>query len=102
MRPVPWGALALTALALAALGGTGLPRPWAAPALQPLTQGLLGAWTLLGWIANVAICGALSTPHERYNMRVIWLLPIAASVIVARAVIIQRRAPIARNLVIGS
>ena len=54
MRPVPWGALALTGLALAALGGTWLSRPWAPPALQPLTQGLLGAWTLwrlghLGW-----------------------------------------------------
>ncbi|MEH3123952.1 MAG: hypothetical protein PGN16_18620 [Sphingomonas phyllosphaerae] len=75
---------------------------WAARRADLREQALLGAWTLLGWIANVAICGALSTPHERYNMRVIWLLPIAASVIVARAVIIQRRAPIARNLAIGS
>jgi len=46
MRPVPWGALALTGLALAAFGGTWIPRPWAPPALQPLTQGLLGAWVL--------------------------------------------------------
>jgi hypothetical protein len=46
MRAVLWGALGVTVLALAALGGTWLPRPWAAPALQPLTQGLLGAWTL--------------------------------------------------------
>jgi hypothetical protein len=54
MRPVPWGALTLTGLALVALGGTWIPRPWAAPALQPLTQGLLGAWTLwrLGSLAH--------------------------------------------------
>jgi hypothetical protein len=75
---------------------------WAALRADLREQAQLGAWALTGWIANVAICGALSTPHDRYNMRVIWLLPIVAAVIVARTVIVRRRAPVAQNLVIGS
>ena len=48
---------------------------------------LIGAWRrlplsaqiiILGVIMDVAICGALSTPHDRYLMRVAWLLPLAA------------------------
>lgn len=33
---------------------------------------------LLGVLVNVIICGALSTPHDRYLMRVAWLLPLCA------------------------
>ncbi len=40
---------------------------------------------LLGVLANAAICGALSGPHARYQMRLIWLLPLAASVVVSVA-----------------
>lgn len=32
-----------------------------------------------GIVADVLICGALSTPHDRYLTRVIWLLPVLAS-----------------------
>lgn len=33
---------------------------------------------LLGIAANAAICGALSTPHGRYQARLIWLIPMIA------------------------
>lgn len=33
---------------------------------------------ILGVIIDVAVCGAISTPHDRYLMRVVWLLPFAA------------------------
>lgn len=33
---------------------------------------------LLGVVLDVVVCGALSTPHDRYLMRVAWLLPFAA------------------------
>jgi hypothetical protein len=33
----------------------------------------------LAILANAAICGAISKPGARYQMRMIWLLPIAAS-----------------------
>ena len=33
---------------------------------------------LLAFLANIMICGALSTPHARYQMRIVWLLPLAA------------------------
>lgn len=36
------------------------------------------ALLLVGIAADVAICGALSTPHGRYLMRIVWLLPVAA------------------------
>jgi hypothetical protein len=41
----------------------------------------LGIFVILvlgGLLANAAICGALSTPHDRYQTRIIWLLPFAA------------------------
>ncbi|WP_228243479.1 hypothetical protein [Porphyrobacter sp. GA68] len=36
------------------------------------------ALVLLAVLANAAICGALSGPHGRYQMRLIWLLPFVA------------------------
>jgi hypothetical protein len=33
---------------------------------------------LSGILLNALICGALSTPHDRYQARVIWLLPLLA------------------------
>jgi hypothetical protein len=33
---------------------------------------------LLGQISNALICGTLSGPHERYQARLTWLLPVAA------------------------
>ena len=48
----------------------------------------LGRYTLVvaaAWLANAAVCGALSTPHHRYNMRAIWpLLVLGAGAAVAR------------------
>jgi hypothetical protein len=29
-------------------------------------------------LVNAAVCGVLSTPHDRYQSRVIWLLPFVA------------------------
>jgi hypothetical protein len=33
---------------------------------------------VLGILINAAICGAFSTPRGRYQMRLIWVLPLAA------------------------
>jgi alkylation response protein AidB-like acyl-CoA dehydrogenase len=33
---------------------------------------------LIGIAADIAVCGAMSTPHNRYSMRVLWLLPLGA------------------------
>jgi hypothetical protein len=33
---------------------------------------------LLGVTADVIVCGAMSTPHDRYLMRVVWLVPLGA------------------------
>jgi hypothetical protein len=36
---------------------------------------------LLGIAANIIVCGALSTPHDRYLMRVLWILPLIGGAI---------------------
>ena len=33
---------------------------------------------LLGLLANALVCGVLSTPHDRYQSRVMWLVPLLA------------------------
>jgi len=41
---------------------------------------------IAGLAANAFICGVISGPHGRYQMRVVWILPvIAASVLASRA-----------------
>lgn len=35
------------------------------------------ALLLFGVVADIVVCGALSTPHARYAMRVLWLIPAA-------------------------
>ncbi|WP_198355426.1 hypothetical protein [Sphingomonas sp. MA1305] len=56
------------------------------PITRPATG--YGMIILLGWCANDAICGALSTPHDRYQARVIWVLPLVAllTMILSRSV----------------
>jgi hypothetical protein len=36
---------------------------------------------LAGVVANAAICGAMSSLHDRYQARVIWLLPLMAIIV---------------------
>ena len=38
---------------------------------------------LLSMVINAGVCGALSTPHDRYQGRIIWILQLMAIVIVA-------------------
>ena len=37
--------------------------------------------TFLGFLLNALICGALSGPHERYQARLTWLLPLGALIL---------------------
>ena len=34
-------------------------------------------FVVMALFANAAMCGALSGPHGRYQMRIIWLLPVS-------------------------
>jgi multisubunit Na+/H+ antiporter MnhE subunit len=52
---------------------------------------MLGLLLLLGIIVNAAVCGMLSTPHERYQMRVIWLIPLFAALVWASLPVRQSR-----------
>jgi hypothetical protein len=41
---------------------------------RPLTA--FAITVCLGLLLNILVCGAFSTPHQRYQMRAIWLLPL--------------------------
>lgn len=43
--------------------------------------GLFTAIVFVGLFANAAICGALAAPHDRYQARVIWVLPFVAALL---------------------
>jgi hypothetical protein len=44
------------------------------------------AAAVVGGIAiNAFVCGALSTPHDRYQARVIWLVPLVAMLLKLRS-----------------
>jgi hypothetical protein len=44
----------------------------------------LAVVTLLGILVNAFVCGALSEPYERYQARVVWLIPLLAGLIYFR------------------
>jgi hypothetical protein len=68
---------------------------WRQQALRP--QASIATFIILGCAINVIICGAMSTPHDRYNMRALWALPIAAVLVVAAAIQRRKVAPNARH-----
>lgn len=45
------------------------------------TAGPYGLVLAAGWVADVILCGALSTPHDRYQTRAIWVLALAVVMI---------------------
>ena len=45
----------------------------------------LAIMVLLGILANALVCGGISQPATRYGARVIWLLPLAATILVVFA-----------------
>lgn len=61
-----WTLVGLAAL-IAVARDAGRPAGW-----------LYGAVLAGGWIVDLAICGALSTPHDRYQTRVVWLAALWA------------------------
>jgi hypothetical protein len=38
----------------------------------------LTSWVVFGVLANAAVCGVMSGPHDRYQARVAWLIPAMA------------------------
>jgi hypothetical protein len=70
---------AVTAVAVLALAA------WSARRAHADELGLV-LLVLLGVVLNAAICGILSGPHDRYQARVIWTLPVlAAGLVLSRA-----------------
>ena len=74
------GAVAVIAVAaaLAAL-------VWRRRTARPLSRRLVAAtaFLLLAVVVNAAVCGILSGPFARYQARIVWLVPLAALMLVA-------------------
>lgn len=47
---------------------------WSRNLRSPLSA--VAAVLVAGWVIDVVICGALSTPHDRYQARVLWVLAL--------------------------
>lgn len=77
VEPLLWPQEAVV-LASLVLGG------WLAFRARGTAAGGLFVCVLLGLLANAAATGALSKPHHRYQARIVWLLPLAAGVLVVR------------------
>ena len=72
---VPVGAMSVLGLFLL-LQHAGVRRDW--------NQGLLPAMVLLGLIGNAVICGTFSSPHDRYQSRIVWLPSLVLLLALAR------------------
>ena len=82
-------ALSLAAIALALF----VPSNGASPApLSKPSFASLASLLLLGLLANAGVTGILSGPFDRYQARVIWLLPLLATILVWRRWV-ERRPP---------
>lgn len=54
----------------------------AVPGRVPAEIRALAVLLLLGILANAVVCGGISQPATRYGARVIWLLPLAAMILI--------------------
>jgi len=87
-----------------------LPVAWAATAFLPLILilglrnavfadlGCLAATIALALLANAAVCGAISGPHDRYGSRIVWIAAFAAALAAWRAVVLVRERRTTLNL----
>ena len=73
--------LLVFALSLTAIGAFAALRPKSGGISNPSIQFV--ALVIAGIAVNIFVCGAFSTPHDRYFARVMWLAPFAASLLAA-------------------
>jgi len=78
------------------------PIAWAAMALLPVLimvgfwsvnfadVGRLSATIAVALLANAAVCGAISNPHDRYGSRMVWIAVFAAALAVWRWIAVTR------------
>jgi hypothetical protein len=67
---------------------------------QPLFADLraLATTVLVAILANAAVCGVLSNPHDRYGARMIWIATLAVILLPCRAVAMRGRWPLTASI----
>ena len=59
-------------------------KPWRSNAsAEERLLGALGCYVVLVLVINAGVCGALSGPVDRYQARLMWLVPMTAVLIAA-------------------
>ena len=86
-RPLAWAALAF----LLPLSIFGL----RSAAFADL--GCLAATISIALLANAAVCGAISGPHDRYGSRIVWIAVFAAALAAWRGYVLAREHHVALN-----
>jgi hypothetical protein len=89
-------------IGFAAINRIDVPVAWAAMALLPAVL-LLGLWSAdfadlgrlaatvaLALLANAAVCGVISNPHDRYGSRMAWIAVFAVALAAWRVVALAR------------
>jgi len=89
-------------IGFAAINAVHEPVAWAAMALLPMIV-LLGLWSAdfgdlarlaatsaLALLANAAVCGIISNPHDRYGSRIVWIAAFAVALAAWRAFALAR------------
>ncbi|GAA4008889.1 hypothetical protein GCM10022211_23310 [Sphingomonas humi] len=67
-----------------------------------LVDGRVAIMIVAGVLVNALVCGGLSTPHDRYGARVLWVLPLLAASAMARLAPSPRGSPRWRSEPISS
>jgi hypothetical protein len=79
-RPVAWASMALlpvlVVLGLCAVGFADIGR--------------LAATAALAILANAAVCGIISNPHDRYGSRIVWIAAFVAALFAWRGIVLAR------------
>jgi hypothetical protein len=78
--PFGWLSLAALVLSLAWMLWIGARR-----------NAVLLGFVLVALIGNAVVCGALSNPHDRYQSRLIWIVPFALALLAAQPPIALRQ-----------
>jgi hypothetical protein len=84
VRPTQMLSKIALVLAVLSIGIGSVSYRWKRKAWPPETAFI--TMIVAGLLLNAIVCGALSTPHERYQARVIWLLPLLALALPRRTI----------------
>lgn len=94
LQAISAGIAVITAVSLAALALACIRLVPRAPTERAVRRRLrLAGLLLFGVVLNALICGGIASPYDRFQARLIWLVPVAAAVLVPVALRVKAPLP---------